>query len=350
MQQVTSRQSTSSIHSLTLSQVQARGAPQPSPSGVRPLLPIQPSYRERPAEFRRGPLPSVMQDNRPMQQQQPRTTAHRPIMPRPSQYQQQSAPFTPRPQATRSHNGSMTRFQDQDSRGPVGYQGYATHRDRGYRYQPYRLYSPRPGLASHTRDGNQSAYDYRPSAPFSQNSIPPIYPVQAGPSTAVWPNNNLSARQQEPLQRNNYSLPPLRDIHHSAHPVTNHLPPIRQHGEYQQPPRPEPLIHRIGSQLETDTLATHADCPAWPLDQCLRHEVARTWSRRGAQASLLREALPPNGPENIGDTFRVLLGATYFAAIHLQLKMQNTARMWLVEMERQLCDEGLMMPVRAGYQ
>lgn len=284
-----------------------------------------------------------------MQQQLPRTTAHRPIMPRPSQYQQQSAPFTPRPQVTRSHNGSMTRFQGQDSRGPVGYQGYATHRDRGYRYQPYRLYS-RPGLASHTRDGNQSAYDYRPSALFSQDSIPPIYPVQAGPPTAVWPNNNLSARHQEPLQRNTYSLPPLRDIHDSAHPVTNHLPPIRQHGEYQQPPRPEPLIHRIGSQLETDTLATHADCPAWPLDQCLRHEVARTWSRRGAQASLLREALPPNGPENIGDTFRVLLGATYFAAIHLQLKMQNTARMWLVEMERQLCDEGLMMPVRAGYQ
>lgn len=337
MHQVTSRQSTSRIHSLTLSQVQARGQPQPSSSGARPLLPMQPSYRDRPAEFRRGPRPYLMQDNRPMQQQLPRTTAHRPIMPRPSQYCEESAPFTPRP-------------QDQYSRGIVGHQGYATHRDRGFRYQPYRLYSPRPGPASHTRDGSQSPYNYRASAPFSQDNMPPIYPLQVGPSAAVWPNNDSSARHQEPLHRNTYSLPPLRDIHRLARPLTNHLPPIRQHGEYQQPPRPEPLVNRIGSQLEIDTLATHADCPTWPLDQCLRHEVARTWSRRGAQASLLREALPSNGPENIGDTFRVLLGATYFATIRLQLEMQNAARMWLIETETQLCDEGLMMPVRAGYQ
>ncbi|KAF7541568.1 hypothetical protein G7Z17_g11909 [Cylindrodendrum hubeiense] len=176
--------------------------------------------------------------------------------------------------------------------------------------------------------------------------IPPIHPVEPGTSAAAWSNPDPSPRQRELFQRNNYSLPPIGNLNNSPPPLHNQLPPLRQELDCRQPSHPEPLIHRIGHQLEADALATHTDFPTWPLDQCLRHEVARAWSRRSAQASLLRE-VPPNSAD-VGPVFHVLLGGTYFAAIHLQLEMQNAARLWLIEMERQLCDDGLMMPVRAG--
>ncbi|KAH7136580.1 hypothetical protein EDB81DRAFT_858617 [Dactylonectria macrodidyma] len=167
------------------------------------------------------------------------------------------------------------------------------------------------------------------------------------------------SRRLQPPPRNAYTLPPIRDLDRQADPLHNHLAPLQPKREYLQvaPPEPkreypqlaplEPLIPRLARQLEADALASHSDVPAWPLDQCLSHEVARAWTRRGAPNSLLREV--SNGPDHTGDVFRHLLGATYHAAILLRLERQNAARQWTSDMEAYLCREGLMRPVRAEY-
>ncbi|KAH7160175.1 hypothetical protein B0J13DRAFT_670797 [Dactylonectria estremocensis] len=193
-----------------------------------------------------------------------------------------------------------------------------------------------------------------------QHGPPPIYPVEPQtPSVMSWTRDDSSSRRFQPPPRNQYTLPLIRDLDRQVHPLHNHLAPMQlkreylqatprePKREYLQPTPPEPLIPRLARQLEADALATHSDVPAWALDQCLTHEVARAWTRRGALSSLLREV--PNGPDHTGDLFRHLLGATYHAAILLRLERQNAARQWAVDMEAYLCREGLMRPVRAEH-
>ncbi|KAK7432548.1 hypothetical protein QQZ08_000755 [Neonectria magnoliae] len=361
--------------------------PQLLPSG-------QPSFIEPPVEPRRGPVPL---QPRPLQ----------PTLPRPSPFQQARVPLSPRSQAPFPGNAYGSQPRGQDLRGPGSSQGPVAREERGHRYHPYsRTSTPHPPpfqyddqvlgtLGMGRQGGGQGAYSQpqppRPEHASLQPNLPPLYPAGSeGP-----PGNH-----REPF-RGEYSLPPLRELAlyppRPPTPAHGHLPPpqhpqhyghqqqhhnqpqqlqsqqlrpqhhnqphyySQQQQHYQQqnysrqqpPPRQasaDALVQTLSKQLEADALATHRDYPAWPLDQCLRHELDRAWSRRGAQLSLLRAVQGPNGVEDTDVAFRILINANYMASVLLQIGTPNAAHQWLVDTKKQLVEHGFLAPLPADSQ
>ncbi|KAK7403650.1 hypothetical protein QQX98_010573 [Neonectria punicea] len=362
---------------------------------VRPRSPMpqllpsgQPSFIEPPVEPRRGPVPLQF---RPLQ----------PILPRPSPYQQARVPLSPRSQAPFPGNAYGSQPRGQDLRGSGSSQGSVAREERGHRYHPYsRTGTLRPPSFQYDDQvlgtlgmGRQGAYN-QPQPPRSEHaslqpSLPPLYP--AGSETA---DRSQPGSHPEPFRRE-YSLPPIRELAlyppRPPTPAHSHLPPPQHYGQQQQhhnqpqqqiqpqhynqqhhygqqqhyqqqrhlqhhaPQQPPPrqasadaLVQTLSKQLEADALATHRDYPAWPLDQCLRHELDRAWSRRGAHLSLLRAVRGPNGVENTDVAFRILINANYMASVLLQINTPNAAHQWLVDTKKQLVEHGFLAPLPAG--
>ncbi|KPM38117.1 hypothetical protein AK830_g8430 [Neonectria ditissima] len=120
------------------------------------------------------------------------------------------------------------------------------------------------------------------------------------------------------------------------------------HAHLQTRPLPNVLVQRLGKQLETDARATSKECSDWPIDHCLRYELGRAWSRRAAQTSLFSAILDPAGVEDVDFSFRIICAGADIASINLQLATRNAVRDWLVEMQRHLCDSGLMLYMRVA--
>lgn len=104
----------------------------------------------------------------------------------------------------------------------------------------------------------------------------------------------------------------------------------------------EAVIFDLAAALEADSLATQREYPLWALDTCLRHEISRSWSRGTARLLAVES--------DDGHAFHILLSATYIASIRLDLRPLNTARQWLCDRERELCERGAMEPLRVTAQ
>ncbi|KAI5463004.1 hypothetical protein BGZ63DRAFT_402348 [Mariannaea sp. PMI_226] len=286
-----------------------------------------------------------------------------PILPRPIHPR-----FNPYEQHHHASNYQQNRYRFQSQNITPG-QRSQRERDRNYRTHPYR--SPREEYDITTRHGAerrrayQLAYGYDPT-PTQSGSIQPQRSVTEDRLAAEYYNIDprLSNQPLEGIQRSaptpqhqsygiaNSPLPPIRCLEQPLRGAPTQTPNSFLSSQQQQglPDWNESIIHRLGYQLEVDALVTRDENPNWALDECLRHETNRVWTRRNAPTSLLQEAIrqdPSAGKDDVGIAFRTLLSAHYLAGIRLRLELRNAARNWIIETQNQLVADGLMTEPRA---
>ncbi|KFA79645.1 hypothetical protein S40288_10872 [Stachybotrys chartarum IBT 40288] len=155
----------------------------------------------------------------------------------------------------------------------------------------------RDSASSGTLHGSLRATDYRPMA-FDENST--------------------SHQQAQGSQHNDKAHGSYHSHARNAYPPfqAQSGPSTQGFNDYSNEPLGE--VQELGTKLQQQTLAMHADYQHWTLERCFRQQIEGSWARR----------VPHTLTGNKGDqhAFRLLERAADFASIGLGLGENNDAR------------------------